>query len=211
MPSPYQFSIREALSDISGCKVLAPVASGQQVELDYALAASSGLSLVDAFITPAPLPNQVDWAKGEYIVQLTIVSDGPDISFGVELWRADLNGSPLEQIGATPSVQSAGGSSSPADPVVVTFQVSGQDIATDPTDRLLLQLYAENVSSSASETLGVLASASGIATPILMPSIATNRFNPFRRGKFLGFLWRRGDGARFFDKNGVNIDGGNNY
>lgn len=205
----YKFALREAPSDVSGFNVLAEVAGIYPVELDFALAANAALGVVASFLTPAPSPNQVEWVAGEYVVGLLVVA-GPSIEFTVALWRADLNGNLLAQIGSTPANQTAPGASE-VTPVSVGFTIAGQDVKTANTDRLALQVLAKNDDSVNAQTFSILTTGSSVTTPIEAPDVATNALNPFRRNKFLGLIWRRGDGSKFFDKNGVDLDRGNNY
>lgn len=204
MPATYSFLLREAPSDVVGPKTLSD-AGGLPIELDYALAAGAGIALVDSFLSAAPLPGVGLWVAGTYLVGLN-VAQANLIAFTVELWRADANGNDVAQIGARPATQTL-----PNGPGAIGFSVSGQTLdpsqnqSLSTTDRLKLKLYAQNNDATNAETLGITASASGVSTPITLPDNATNKFNPFRRNKFLGFRFRPGEGANFFDKNGVDI------
>lgn len=197
----FSFSLREAPSDVSGLKTLSE-AAGLPIELDYSLAAGAPLALVDSFLSAAPYPGVGLWTAGTYLVGLN-VARALSIEFAVELWRTDLNGNDLAQVGTRTANQTGTGA--------IGFSLSGQ--ALDPaqnqalatTDRLKLKLYAQNDDLTNAETLGIMASLSGVSTPIAAADNATNKFNPFRRNKFLGFRFRPGEGANFFDEHGVDI------
>jgi len=183
-------------------KFLGP-ASVVQIELDYPLAAGAALAVVDQFITPAPLPNTISWQAGNYAVSL-LVANANNVSFTIEIWRADALGNLLSQIGSRPALQTAAGAI-PSSPVAVAFAIIGALLATSATDRLALKVLAQNNDVANANTFSVVASGSSLATPILIPDNKTNQFNPFRRNKFLGFVFRAGEGAPYFDKNGVDI------
>lgn len=208
MAASFLFTVREAPSDVSGAKVLGQFAGSSPVELDYQIPIGGPVALVDELVSPAPVPGVGLWAAGEWVVRLT-VSQGGSIAYTVEVWRVDSNGNDLEILGSRPATQTGND--------VANFSIAVAE--TDPTvnslfsttDRVKLKLYAQNTDPSNVHTFGVMASQSGVATSIEVPNVATNALNPFRRNKFLGFVWRRGDGARFFDKNGVDVDSGNGY
>lgn len=205
----YTFSLREAESDINGFKVLGPYSGIQDIELDYALAAGQALGEIDQFLTPAPLPNSVLWAAGNYTVALAVVN-AQNISFSVALYRCDANGNILQQIGLTPAVQTAA-AAAPTNPVVCSFVIAGAQIATNPTDRLLVQVLAQNTDGSNPHEFSILAGTSGVDTPIGVTIQDTDTYNTYRRNKFLGIIPRAGERFGYFDKNGVNLDGQNSY
>ena len=203
---PYLFVVREALSDISPFKLLGEEASAFQIELDYLVAAGASLVQVDTFLTPPPLPNTGIWPAGAWSVGLTISEDtAPQLSYTVALWRADANGNDLEIIGVQPATQSGPGQQ-------LTYAISGA--ALDPSvnsalsvsDRLKLKLFASNSDNANAYTLGIQASASAVVTPIIPNVQVSNEHNPYRRGRFLGYLFRPGEGANYFDEHGVNLD-----
>jgi len=192
----YIFSLREAESDVSNLKVLGPYSGIQNIQLDYSLAAGQVLGVVDSFLTPAPLPNATKWAAGSYAVVL-VVAEAISISFSVALYRADANGNILEQIGVTPSVQTA--DAAPTDPVNCSFIIDGELLATDSTDRLLLQLLAENTDGANGHTLSVICGTSGVSTPIAETILESGINDPYRRNKTLGIIPRPGERFGYFD------------
>lgn len=201
MSAVFGFTIREAPSDVTPYRTLG--VAGLPIEIDYSLAANAPLSLIDSFLSPAPLPGVGLWTAGNYSIGL-MIAQALSLLFTGELWRTDLNGNKLVQIGETPETQGGTGQ--------VSFSVSGQEL--DPnvdtslsiTDRLRIDLYAQNQDSINAHTLGIMASQSGILTPISVPDKSTNKFNPFRRNKFLGYYFRPGERPyAYFDKNGVDL------
>lgn len=197
----WNFFIREAASDVNGDKVLGEFASSTPIELDYQLAANAPLSQVDTFITSAPEPNSIAWAVGSYTLTL-VVENGLDVSFTIQLWRADLDGNDIAQIGSEPAVQS-GPTEGPQTFSFTVTDLTGQ--TTNATDRLKLKLFAQNTDASNAHEFSIMASLSSLATPIARSLQVSNNLNPYRRGRFLGNFFRTGEGSGYFDEHGVNI------
>jgi hypothetical protein len=203
----FQFAMREAPSEIEGVNFLSPDAGEDPYELDFVIPANASLAVVAAFITPASLPDKMIWDGGNYSVNLAVIG-ATDISFTAALQRADLNGNILQQLGVTPSVQTAP-NASPLEvtPIVFEFpEVAASQL--NQSDRLLVQLLAANSDSVNMHDFSILGGASGVFTPIAEPQQAGNNYNPFRRNKFLGFYWRQGDGAPYFNQYGQNLNPG---
>lgn len=197
----WQFYIREALSDVSGDKVLGEFAGSNPIELDYQLAANAPLSQVDTFLTAAPEPNNTAWPIGSYVLTL-VVQNGESVNFTMELWHADLDGNDIAQIGSTPAAQSGPSQGPETYSFTVTDSVGQTALATD---RLKLKLFAENTDASNPHEFSVMASLSSLTTPILREMQVANNFNPYRRGRFLGNFFRPGECSGFWDKNGVDL------
>lgn len=199
----FAFYLREAMSDVSGMKVLGPAPNTvSPVELDYPLAANAALAQIDAFITPASLPSVLAWNSGAYALYLEIVN-AAGVSFTVELWRADLNGNDLEILGSRPALQTASGAA-PTNAIQASFSITDVGSSLNKTDRLKLKLFAENFANVNTE-FSVLCSVSGVQTQIPIPTQLTNQFNTRRRGRFLGFVARPGEGFDYFNAQGVNL------
>jgi hypothetical protein len=204
--SPIILYAREAPSDVLSHKLLAEF--GDQInafELDYPLLANAALAQLDSFLSSISFPNSVQWQAGTYAVSITVVG-AVSISLTVQLWRCDTNGNRIAQIGATPALQTAAGADEVA-PVTLTFDVvNPANIVANQNDRLELALLAQNNDSVNPQTLEILASRSGVETEIIPLAQMTNSQNPFRRGKFLGYMFRPGQRAGYFDKNGVDLE-----
>src|SRR5690348_3031794 len=97
----WQFYLREASSDVGGAKILGEFIGPSPIELDYQIAASAPLSQVDTFLTSAPEPNNATWPAASYSLTL-VVQNGESVDFTIELWRADLDGNDIAQIGSDP-------------------------------------------------------------------------------------------------------------
>jgi hypothetical protein len=218
------FSLREALSDVANMKILG-AEPGIALELDYPLAAGAGLgsgygsgaygefpygegggliALLDSFLTPASLPNATVWQAGVWAVSLAVVA-ATDIAFTVSFYRADADGNILEQIGSTPALQTASAASEAA-PEIIIFTVEAPEIQANATDRILLQLGAQNTDEVNAHDFSFMASLSGVATPATVPLELGNEGNTFRRGKFLGIFFRPGEGAPYFNDKGQNLE-----
>lgn len=203
----FQFSLREAKSDVMGVKFLSPDAGEDPIELDYVLAASASLAVVASFITQQSLPNKQIWDAGNYSVNLAVVN-ATEISFTAALQRTDLNGNILQQLGSTPSVTTAGNAELLA-PSPIVFEFSNVPaISLNVTDRLLVQLLAQNNDSVNQHDFSIYSGMSGVFTPIAQPTESSNNYNTLRRNKFLGFYWRQGDGAPYFNQYGQNLNPG---
>lgn len=199
----FVFALREALSDISGMKILG-AQPGLPIELDYQLAANAPLSVLDSFITPATIPAATEWQAGTWLAALNVVN-ATSVAFTLALYRTDANGNILSQIGSTPGVQTAA-SASPAAPQLVMFSIASSLIEVNSTDRILLELSAQNNDAANAHGFSIMASLSGVETSINIPLELGNEGNTFRRNKFLGFYFRLGDGAPYFDEHGVSLD-----
>ena len=201
----FAFYLREALSDVAGMKVLGPYADSRYpTELDYQLAASQSIEQVDTFLSPASLPSVAQWQPGNYTLDLQVVN-GLNVAFTVELWRADLSGNDLQIIGARAAIQEVSGAA-PINPIVTTFTVNDPTGSSlNKSDRLKLKLFAQNNDSVNAQEFSVLCSVSTLETEIPVPQEFTNQFNTFRRGRFLGYIPRDGEGFGWFDANGVNL------
>lgn len=199
----FTFSLREALSDISGMKILGGQ-PGIPIELDYSLAANAGLSVMDSFITPATIPSSTLWNAGTWIVLLNLIG-ADSLSLTVALYQADTDGNILGQIGTTPSVKTAA-DASPANPVILDFEIVGPLVQASKTDRIIVQVLAQNNDAANSHELALMASVSGVASSVNIPLELGNQDNPFRRNKFLGFFFPPGYGAPYFNEHGQNLD-----
>lgn len=199
----YLFTLREAQSDVSGAKFLAD-GGAQAFELDYELAAGAALGVIDQFISSAQFPNLTLWQGGNYTVTIQVVNAN-SIAFTVAIYRADLNGNVIAELGGQPVTQTAAGASS-ANPENVQFSIPNvAQLAASATDRLLLKLLAQNTDASNPHEFSIMASASVIQTPLLSEMEPTNKNNPYRRNKSLGFRFRPGEGAMMYDQHGVDI------
>src|SRR5580700_289221 len=113
----FTFALREAASDVATFKLLGADSAPLPIELDYPVAAGATLVEVDAFITPPPLPGVAVWPAGLWSVGISVDS-ADELSFAVELWRVDLNGSDIQIVAAQPAQQSGIGQ--------ITFQFQAQ-------------------------------------------------------------------------------------
>lgn len=197
----WKFFIRESASDVSGDKLLGEFAGPSPIEIDYQLLAGAPLGQVDMFLTAPPEPNSAAWQAGTYTLTL-MVQNGLDVSFTIQLWRADLDGNDITQIGSEPAVQSG-----PIEgPQTYTFFVTdtiGQSASA--TDRMKLKLLAQNTDALNARDFSIMASQSSLVTPIGRLMQVSNNDNPNRRGRFLGNYFRVGEGSDFFDERGVDL------
>jgi hypothetical protein len=153
----FVFVLREAPSDIAGANVLGSQA-GIPIAIDYALAAGAPLAVVGQFVTPSLGLGR--WTSGIYTVALAVVA-AESIAVAVELWQVDANGNPVQQIGARTANQTAAAGST------LSFEITGQQLATLSTDRLALTILAQNTDAKSSHGLSIMASQSSVATPIV--------------------------------------------
>lgn len=185
---PTLFYLREAASDISGMKMLADFGARLEVRLDYSLASSVSVGVIDQFLSAPNRPGLTSWPAGDFVLALNVAALS-NAAYGVELWRAAVNGADIALIGRagiSPSYLSMLGV------LQATINLAAPLVVV-ATDRLKLKLLMGNPNPApADSTMAILASASSLTTPFDGDNRGSHMPGKMR-GRFLGKLARKGE------------------